>query len=340
MLWIDPYPTRLPRLDDFRRNTCRFDVTPAERGISVVVPRSFPLEPLPILNMLNPILFWKKLVVEILQRLGNDHASVVLGIGKPSKLALMLLDHLNVRTSFYDAMDDFPAFYSGLSRLMMARVEKDIAQRTDSLFASSHALVRKFNQYGLEVEYAPNACVDPASLRQTKPATKRVQKRRVVVLGYIGTIASWFDWKLIMMLATSRNDIEIHIHGSLHTRTPLTPPNVRFFPVCPQDRVYDVLETFDVGLIPFRKNSLTASVDPVKYYEYLAAGKAVISTDFGEMVYHSGYPGVFVCKSREMFLDAVDYALDHQFNEQERLQFIVANSWQVRFSSLAARLMK
>ena len=37
------------------------------------------------------------------------------------------------------------------------------------------------------------------------------------------------------------------------------------------------------GIIPFKVNRLTAAVDPIKYYEYRAAGLPVISTEFGEM---------------------------------------------------------
>ena len=41
-----------------------------------------------------------------------------------------------------------------------------------------------------------------------------------------------------------------------------------------------VLAGFDVGLIPFRLNALTAGVNPNKLYEYLAAGVPVVSTPF------------------------------------------------------------
>ena len=38
--------------------------------------------------------------------------------------------------------------------------------------------------------------------------------------------------------------------------------------------------------IPFLKNDITKYVDPVKFYEYRLAGKAILSTPFGEMLWH------------------------------------------------------
>jgi glycosyltransferase involved in cell wall biosynthesis len=35
----------------------------------------------------------------------------------------------------------------------------------------------------------------------------------------------------------------------------------------------------DVGVIPFKKNRLTYHADPIKAYEYLAAGVPVVATD-------------------------------------------------------------
>ncbi len=44
------------------------------------------------------------------------------------------------------------------------------------------------------------------------------------------------------------------------------------------------LQDFDVCLIPFRINTLTRAVDPVKLYEYLSQGKPVVATRLPELV--------------------------------------------------------
>ena len=40
---------------------------------------------------------------------------------------------------------------------------------------------------------------------------------------------------------------------------------------------------FDACLIPFKVNSITEATDPVKMYEYLSAGKPVVSVALSEL---------------------------------------------------------
>jgi hypothetical protein len=93
------------------------------------------------------------------------------------------------------------------------------------------------------------------------------------------------------------------------------------------------LRSFDVGLIPFRLNELTASVDPIKYYEYRASGLPVISTAFGEMNYRSGEPGTFISQSINDIPDLASLALQYSDEENFQAAFVGDNSWNARFDS-------
>ena len=68
VLWVDPYPTRLPKLADFRRikvaggGTTKLAVnvsTPA--WLTVLHPYSLPIEPLPGAGVINGLL-WKDVI--------------------------------------------------------------------------------------------------------------------------------------------------------------------------------------------------------------------------------------------------------------------------------------
>ena len=88
---------------------------------------------------------------------------------------------------------------------------------------------------------------------------------------------------------------------------------------------------FDVGLIPFKKNSLTASVDPIKYYEYRALGLPVVSTAFGEMLVHGKEQGVFLLNGALDSKAIFDKALHYQADEPTVMLFREQNSWERRF---------
>ncbi len=105
-------------------------------------------------------------------------------------------------------------------------------------------------------------------------------------IGYLGAIAPWFDFDLVSAAATARPHWEFVLVGPVlrGAETEVARlsalPNVKVEPAVAHDDVPRVLAGFDVGLIPFHLNSLTAGVNPNKLYEYLAAGVPVISTPF------------------------------------------------------------
>lgn len=122
VLWVEPYPTRFPCISDFRRtaSTKHEARTAPPQWLKIFTPRALPIEPLPGSGWLNNWL-WSSLINQLKTLVGIREPLVV--VGKPSMLALQVLDAFNPKQSIYDAMDDFPAFYSGLSRLAMARRE-------------------------------------------------------------------------------------------------------------------------------------------------------------------------------------------------------------------------
>ena len=56
-------------------------------------------------------------------------------------------------------------------------------------------------------------------------------------------------------------------------------PNVRLLGPRPYADLPAYLSAMDVGLIPFKRNEVTFHADPIKAYEYLAAGLPVVATD-------------------------------------------------------------
>jgi teichuronic acid biosynthesis glycosyltransferase TuaH len=109
-------------------------------------------------------------------------------------------------------------------------------------------------------------------------------------IGYLGAIAPWLDFDLVIAAASARPEWEFVLVGPvLSGAAPALArlaalPNVMVRPAVTPDDVPGVLAAFDVGLIPFRLTSLTAGVNPNKLYEYLAAGLPVVSTPFSPEV--------------------------------------------------------
>lgn len=334
VLWVDPYPTRLMALEDLRRlkaggwgakKQTKKRKTPA--WLTVLHPRSLPIEPLPGAGVINRLL-WNDVLQEI--DMFIDGGECLLGIGKPSALALQVLDRHAAVTSLYDAMDDFPAFYRGISRLALAHREVDVAMRVNRILVSSTMLADRFASDRAKLALAHNACsvdtlppIDAARLTRGRP-----------VLGYVGTIGHWFNWRLVFTLAEVNPSICIRLIGPAYVLpTEPIPANIELLPACDHGAAIRAMQEFSVGLIPFKCIDLTASVDPIKYYEYRALGLPVLSSRFGEMALRDGSAGVFLVDKHEELAHLVRTAMAYKCGEEEIHEFRKANSWETRFDA-------
>jgi len=334
VMWLDPYPTRFPALSDFHRaGGARGARRP--QGLAPPVwlrclqPGALPIEPLPGSGGLNGLI-WRALLDAVAAFAESQPTMLV--IGKPSVLALAVMKRLPACRSVYDAMDDFPAFYSGLSRLAMHCRERQLVRRVDRVLVSSSALRLRWSGVRADVQLVRNAVdrsVVPAAMSGTPRPTGPGK-----VFGYVGTIGAWFDWNWVIKLARARPADRVRLIGPAFApgRSAL-PHNIEMLPPCNHRKALRAMQNFDVGLIPFLRNRLTASVDPIKFYEYRALGLPVLSTDFGEMSLRRHLPGTFLSHSDEDFHVPVGCALAFLPDKGQTRRFIADNTWEARFAS-------
>jgi hypothetical protein len=333
VLWIDPYPTRFPALSDFKRldSPALQAVYEHPSWLQVVKPTAVPLEPLPGSGWLNALM-WRQVFTH-LDTFVNRRAALVV-IGKPSVLALVTLKKFRWGRSIYDAMDDFPAFYEGLSRVAIRRREEQLARRVSVIWASSTVLRRRWNGLRPDVQLVHNG-LDLSALPTSKTPPRSSEQK---VFGYVGTIATWFDWDWVCVLAEARPKDEIRLIGPVFEPSiQKLPQNISLLPACNHAEALRAMMDFDVGLIPFKRNELTASVDPIKYYEYRALSLPVVSTDFGEMRCRSGVSGVFISQSDSDAASLAEAALRFERDSGRARAFALQNAWEARFD--AAKLL-
>jgi glycosyltransferase involved in cell wall biosynthesis len=112
-------------------------------------------------------------------------------------------------------------------------------------------------------------------------------RKQSVVAGYVGALDDWFDWDGIRAAAVAAPDVTFRLVGRVREqdRTRLEGlNNVTFRGEVPYEQVGNELSEFDVALIPFVLNELTSATNPVKLYEYFAAGLPVVSSALPEVM--------------------------------------------------------
>jgi hypothetical protein len=154
------------------------------------------------------------------------------------------------------------------------------------------------------------------------------------ILGYVGTIGHWFDWRLVFFLAESNPSMTIRLIGPLHTKPPVpVPANIGLLPACDHESAIRAMQEFSLGLIPFKRIDLTASVDPIKYYEYRALGLPILSTRFGEMALRDGQAGVFIVDEYSDLANQMNMALAYECEMDDMRKFREDNCWEARFDA-------
>lgn len=331
VIWVDPYPTRFPRWRDLQHRQSGAQSLPSTATsvpawLKVVGVSALPIEPLPFSGWLNGLL-WRRLIARL--RTFAAKGTSIIAIGKPSALALAVVERLTASRSIYDAMDDFPSFYSGLSRLAMRRREARLVQRVDAVLVSSSELRKRWSGARPDVQLVHNG-LDVSVL----PAARSRHRGERPVFGYVGTIGAWFDWQWLSALAKARSADIVRLIGPQFVTPPEgLPRNIEILPPCTHAAALSAMRDFDAGLIPFKVNELTASIDPIKYYEYRALGLPVVSTDFGEMGLRTKAGGTFISRTADDIPQVVAAALLFRDDAATTRQFAAGNSWEARFDA-------
>jgi hypothetical protein len=243
----------------------------------------------------------------------------------------------------YDCIDEFSAFSDVSNALDVLKAERDLAAESSIVIATSKKLYEKLSKINSNCFYVPNAAdfkhFNNAVHIMERPQEIKNLKRPII--GFIGAIYDWINVDLICKLAESHPNYSILIVGpvkygldKLKKHSNIVTVGAKKYQVLPQ-----YLACMDVCLIPFKLNELTLASNPVKLYEYLAAGKPVVSTALPE-VCNNASEVVMIAKSDDDFIKKVEEAVNETKKPENkvailrRINFAKDNSWGKRIDTI------
>lgn len=151
------------------------------------------------------------------------------------------------------------------------------------------------------------------------------------VIGYMGAVASWCDLELLDQLALNFSDCSLLIIGPLYNvrNIPLR-PNIHWLGYKSYEELVYYASYFDVGIIPFKQSDMTAAVNPIKMWEYMAMGIPVVTTALPETQKYSNE--LYYSSGRQDFINNVRRALKNENWEkcEQRMTRARENSWMSR----------
>lgn len=196
----------------------------------------------------------------------------------------------------YDCVDDHAAF-AELSPLWrretVLAMEQDLLRRARSVYASADALVKHCQRVRPDTRYVGNGAAVAHFATAAKGKTG-ASGLAGPVIGFYGGLGPWVDVSLVCEAALLAPDLSFLLIGPIELGLPWPklPPNVHHRGLTPYRELPRYLADFDVALIPFKDTPVTQSVNPIKLYEYFAAGKPVLVTSLPELTRWEGlvYP--------------------------------------------------
>jgi len=236
----------------------------------------------------------------------------------------------------YDCMDNIPLLWPAPN---LTSLEERLLQRADLVFVTSRSLQRRALELAFQVILVPNAvefshftraATEPLPIPEDLAGIPRPR------IGFYGTFGHWIDLELIEHLASACSHWSYVFIGlfevpksDLETLRRLC--NVHFLGVRDYYDLPAYLQHIDVWWLPFCRNEMTIDVDPLKVYEYLAAGKPVVATRLPEIEKFA--PFAELAEGEDEFKAKIEAFLNRADSEehvQARIAFAAQNTWEER----------
>ncbi len=261
--------------------------------------------------------------------------------------AVDLLPLLNFANIIYDCVDDHAAFTGTHSKKTLDTMERELMQKADVSFATATQLMKDRSGWSGNFHLIPNGAeyehFAPA-VNKLYPLPQDISDLAPPIIGFVGGISDWINIELIAETAALLPDYQFVLIGPIDTDVTILKqqPNITLLGPKHYDNLPQYLSHFDVCLIPFRINKLTASVNPIKMYEYLAAGKPIAATPMPEVIRFESV--IRIAATAQETADTITELLQLANSEAsvaavaERQQLALENSWDARWQAVLSRL--
>ncbi len=220
-------------------------------------------------------------------------------------LALAARERWGWRT-VYDCMDEHSGFPA--TRPAMLDQEPPLIRESDLVLVTAQALYEKCAPIARQCIFIPNA----ADFDHFHYHTGADVLPDLIgpIIGYYGAISRWFESDYVRAAALAHPNWQFVLIGSdpdsdVHLLERI--PNIHLIGEQPYAQLPDYLHRFDVAIIPFKSNVLTRATNPVKFYEYMSAGKPVVAAGLPELEAYSDL--VYLASTADEFVAQLERAV-------------------------------
>lgn len=344
VLWVNYHGTRKPKLN---RHDWR-DAIGALRGVArrrrFISPRMTQMTPLVLPGAKNAItrVLHEKIVIAQIHRAVSridPQGTKPVQVWSFAPDTPFLRGKFNEECFVYYCTDDYRQF-QGIESQRLALLEDELIDRADVVVAASAPLRDARSdrrqdillmRHGVEYQHFAAAWKNPPAM----PAD--LESMRPPIIGFFGLIHHWIDLKLIARLAMERPDYSIVLIGDCKVDVSCLRDlhNVHFLGRKSHSELPAYCAHFDAAMLPFVSTPMTRSINPIKMYEYLAAGLPIVSTPLPEA---RRFPqAILIGESTTEFVAACDASLDLSSRKDRKAisALVERETWESRVEHLS-----
>lgn len=238
----------------------------------------------------------------------------------------------------FDAVDDWsehPA-YAKIKSVLKDNY-RILASSADTIFTVTEHIANTLFSGNSKAVCVPNG-VDTTFFSTPQPIPVDLATLPGKRIGYIGVLQSRIDFNLIAEAARMFPEASFPLIGPVWPDADTRPvrgiPNVYFLGKKHYDELPGYAQHIDVGIIPHISSALVHSMNPLKMFEYLAAGKPVVTTPVSGTEMFATY--VTVARTPKEFTDGLHVALTQGGPQAaaQRMAAVAPHSWKTRVSTM------
>jgi len=256
------------------------------------------------------------------------------------------------RLVVYHCYDEYAAF-GGTDRAAVDEAEGRLLRAADLVLTVSEGLQARKRVHNGNTHLVRNGVDYRLFASAQDPRTPIAEELRAIRKPLIGCVTrivpEYFDAALLRQIFTARSDWSFVVVGPRCAESPELSalealPNVHMVGRRELTELPSYVKAFDVCLIPYVLTENKRLADPLKLYEYLAAGKPVVSKPIAGVTALGGADVVTVASTAAEWIEAIDDGIHDDSEERIATRQAVAsrNTWDDRvalISDLMARAL-
>lgn len=240
----------------------------------------------------------------------------------------------------FDSMDELSLFKFAPPDLL-ANEEKLLA-KADVVFTGGQSLFEAKKDRHQNIHAFPSS-IDAKHFAKAFDVKEQPADQKAIPtprIGFFGVIDERMDISLLAEIADLRPQFQFVMIGPIVKIDEKDLPrraNIHYLGGKKYDELPEYLAGWDAAMMPFALNESTRFISPTKTPEYLAAGKAVVSTPIQDVVRPYGENNLaYIAANAEEFVAAIENALQENAVERQiKVDGFLANtSWDKTFEAM------